>query len=169
MGSACTSVVTEYRQKSLTHTAPITLEVEHLSQTEIAELIKELVWNYRKLYLPGVESDQTTAASYQQYQRESELAWSTLEAAFKHKLEFNQEFLRDISQGAMDRIINQLIRWVGDLEWPRSEQNRNGVCTSTAQTAEECSEKAAVFMKDRLWPFTKIMRYVLFMKTLVPG
>ena len=158
MGSACTSVVTEYRQKSAEHSAPITVEVEHLSSSEIDELIKELVWNYRKLYLPGVEDDTVSAEEYQQYQRESDLAWNTLEAAFKHRREFKQDLLRDMSDGAVDRIVGQLISWTEDLEWPEGNGNANGVWKSTAQTAEECCEKTTAFMGDRLWPFTKIIR-----------
>jgi hypothetical protein len=151
-------VVTEYRQKSPEHTAPITVEVEHLSASEIDELIKELVWNYRKLYLPDVEDENVSAEEYQQYQRESELAWYTLEAAFKHRREFKQDLLRDMSDGAADKITGQLISWTEDLEWPEGNGSANGVWKSTAQTAEECCEKTTAFMQDRLWPFTKLIR-----------
>ena len=151
-------MVTEYRQKSSEHTAPITVEVEHLSPPEIDELIKELVWNYRKLYLPGVEDETIPEEEYQRYQRESELAWYTLEAAFKHRREFKQDLLRDMSDGAADKIIGKLISWTEDLEWPEGNGSTNGVWKSTAETAEECCEKTAAFMQDRLWPFTKIIR-----------
>lgn len=158
LGSACTSVVTEYRQKSAEHTAPITVEVEHLSQPEIGELIKELVWNFRNFYLPGVENDFVSGEEYQRFRRESELAWSSLESAFKHRREFKQDLLRDMSDGAEDRIIAQLTGWTEDIEWPEGDGSPNGVWRSTAQMAEECCEKTAAFMRDRLWPFTKIIR-----------
>jgi hypothetical protein len=152
--------VTEYRQKNAGHTAPITVEAEHLSKIEIEDLIKELVWNYRKLYLPGVEQDGVSREEYQKYERESELAWGMLEAAFKHRREFNPQFLRNVSdEAASDRIIERLIGWTEDLEWPSSDAGTTSIWRSTAETAAQCCAKTAAFMKDRLWPFTKIIRY----------
>jgi hypothetical protein len=151
-------VVTEYIQRTAQHTAPITVEVERLSQAGIKELIKELVWNYRQLYLPAVEENEVTVEEYQRYERESDLAWFALEAAFKHRQEFSREFLRDKSDGAKARIADQLIRWTEDLEWPMSESSESGLWKSTARTAQECCEKTSVFMRDQFWPFTKIIR-----------
>jgi hypothetical protein len=148
--------VTEYRQKTKDHTAPITIEVEYLSSSEIEELIKELVWNYRQLFLPEVEADSVDARDYMRYQRESEQAWSALEAAFSHKETFKQEFLSDMSEGALERVTDQLIQWTRDLDWP--EDGNSGMWKSTADTAEECCEKTSIFMQDRFWPFTKIIR-----------
>jgi hypothetical protein len=158
LGTACTSVVTEYMQKTSSHTAPITVEVERLSQSGIEELVRELVWNYRQMLLPAVESNEVTPEEYARLQRESDLAWSTLEAAFKHRREFRPEFLKDQSADAGDKIVDQLIHWTHDLEWPHGDSGENFVWKSTAQTAEECCEKTSQFMQDRLWPFTKIIR-----------
>jgi hypothetical protein len=157
-GAACTSVVTEYMQMTTQHTAPITVEVERLSQSGIEELVRELVWNYRQMLLPDVESNEVTPEEYERFQRESDLAWSTLDAAFKHRREFKPEFLKDKSAEAGDRIADQLIHWTHDLEWPHGDSGENCVWKSTAQTAEECCEKTSQFMEDRLWPFTKIIR-----------
>jgi hypothetical protein len=122
---------------------------------EIEDLIKELVWSYRQLYLPNVEQE-ASDEDYKRYQAESERAWSALEAAFRHRREFRKEFLRDQSAGAADKIIVQILDWTKDLDWPAG--GNNGVWKSTAETAEECCEKTAVFMRDKLWPFTKIIR-----------
>ena len=148
--------MTEYRQKTKDHTAPITIEVEYLSGSEIEELIKELVWNYRQLFLPNVEADTVDSKDYIRYQRESEQAWSALEAAFSHQKMFKQEFLSNMSEGALERVTDQLIQWTRDLDWP--EDGTNGMWKSTADTAEECCEKTSIFMQDRFWPFTKIIR-----------
>ncbi len=156
IGSACTSVVTEYRQKTNEHSAPITIEVEYLSASEIETVVKELLWSYRRLYLPDVESDETSAQDYARYERESLQAWSALEAAFKHKPEFDQHRLRDMSDGALERITSQLTEWSREIRWP--EGGDNGTWRSTAETAEECCEKTGLFMADRYWPFTKIIR-----------
>ncbi len=149
-------MVTEYKQKTDQHTAPITIEVEYLSAVEIEYMVKELLWSYRQLFLPGVESDATSEADYARYVRESEQAWSALEAAFKHRRQFGPEFLQDMSEGALERIGGQLIAWTRDMEWPGGGDAR--LWRSTANTAEECSEKTSLFMRDRYWPFTKIIR-----------
>ena len=155
IGTACTSVVTEYHQKTREHQAPITIQVEYLSGSEVEELMKELVWSYRQLYLPDVEQD-ASSEEYKRYKAESERAWSALETAFAHRQEFGKEFLRDQSAEAADRIVRQMLAWTDDLAWP--EGGGNGVWRSTAETAEECCDKTGIFMRDKLWPFTKIIR-----------
>ncbi|KAF4335290.1 hypothetical protein FBEOM_10865 [Fusarium beomiforme] len=167
IGSACTSVVTEYRQKKAAHTAPITIDVEYLSAPEIRDLIKELLWSYRQLYLPGVESDETSEQDYNRYMRESEQAWSALHAAFKHKRQFTQKFAQDMSNGALERITGQLIEWAQEIEWPAGCVD--GFWTSTAQTADECVEHTKLFMQDKFWPFTKIIRVYLNSQVLKTG
>ncbi|GAB1312304.1 Dynamin N-terminal domain-containing protein [Madurella fahalii] len=167
IGSACTSVVTEYRQKRPDHSALIAIEVEHLSAAAIEEVIKELLWSYRQLYLPGVEGEGTSAEDYARYQRESGQAWSALEAAFKHKLGFGERMLQDMSEGALERITAQLIQWSHELEWPGG--GINGLWQSTANSAEECAEKTAIFMQDKYWPFTKLIRIYLNAQVLKTG
>jgi hypothetical protein len=157
IGAACTSVVTEYRQKTADHTAPITIEVEYLCNSEIEDLIKELVWNYRQMYLPHMENDKITENEYIKMQRESEQAWSSLEAGFSHQTGFSKELLiNDMSEDGLGRATNELIQWALDLDWPNGENS--GKWMSTATNAEECCEKTSVFMQDRFWPFTKIIR-----------
>lgn len=156
IGSACTSVVTEYRQKTRDHTAPITIEVEYLSESEIEDLIKELLWNYRQIFLPEVEEDKVEAKDYARYQRESEQAWSALEAGFKHQTGFNKQLLSDMAEGGLAKATGKLIQWAHELEWPNG--GNSGFWKATADTADECCEKTSIFMEDRFWPFTKIIR-----------
>ncbi|KAH7193897.1 uncharacterized protein B0J16DRAFT_395906 [Fusarium flagelliforme] len=167
IGSACTSVVTEYRQKKTEHGAPITIEVEYLSAFEIRDLIKELLWSYRQLFLPSVESEETSEQDYNRFMRESEQAWSALHAAFKHKRQFTQTFAQDMSDGALERITEQLVQWAREIEWPTG--GGEGFWRSTAQTADECVEKTKLFMQDRFWPFTKIIRVYLDSPVLKTG
>ncbi|CAG9981490.1 unnamed protein product [Clonostachys byssicola] len=167
VGSACTSVVTEYRLKEPQHMAPITLEVEYMSKYEMEEVLSELLWSYRLLYLPNVQSNKTSTKVYERYTRESAQAWSALEAAFKHKSEFNESFLLDMSDGAIDRIESQLITWSREIEWPAG--GANGIWRSTAVTPRECCEKTDIFMSNRYWPFTKIIRVYLESRVLETG
>lgn len=130
--------------------------MDYLSANEIEKLIKELVWNYRQAFIPETEKDEVSATEYARRQRESDQAWSALEAAFRHQRQFKREFLSDMSDGALDRVTEQLILWARDIEWP--EGSGSGRWTSTAKNADESSEKTKIFMRDRLWPFTKIIR-----------
>jgi len=114
------------------------------------------VWNYRQLFLPNIEEDEIDAKDYARYQRESEQAWSALEAAFKHQELFKKEWLSDMSEGALDKVTDQLIQWGRDIDWP--EGGNSGIWKSMADTAEECCEKTSIFMQDKFWPFTKIIR-----------
>jgi hypothetical protein len=119
-------------------------------------MIKELLWSYRQLYLPGIEGSGTSVEDYTRYMRESAQAWSALEAAFKHHREMREENLQDMSDGALDRLTRQLVQWSREIEWPSG--GVDGLWRSTADSADECCDKTAVFMQDQLWPFTKVIR-----------
>lgn len=155
-GSACTSVVTEYRQKEERHAAPVTIEAEYLSDAAVQEMVKELLWSYRQLFLPLVETS-TSEEDYKEFTRESEKAWSALHSAFGHKPALTKHFLQDMSEGALDRITDQLIEWAREIEWPAGAED--GFWKSTAATADECCELTKTFLQDKNWPFTKIIRY----------
>jgi hypothetical protein len=159
IGSACTSVVTEYRHKLEHHAAAITIEVEYLSSAGIESLLRELLWSYRHMYLPLVEEIATSNEEYAKLEAESDHAWSALSTAFGHHPEFTKELLRNMSEGASERALEQLIGWSREIEWPTGGDQ--GRWTSTATTAAECCEKTRIFMQDRLWPFTKIIRWVI--------
>ncbi|KAJ5639534.1 uncharacterized protein N7484_007396 [Penicillium longicatenatum] len=156
MGAACTSIVTEYRQKKPDQTQCIQIEVEYLSDSAIKEHIKELLWSFRRVLLPDIASGSGNVADITRYRTESSQAWSSLETAFSHEKNFNREFLEDISDGAFSRIANQLLQWTATIPWPQGALN--GKWATYAKSAEECFEKTRPFMRDRLWPFTKIIR-----------
>lgn len=162
-GSACTSVVTEYHQKGRNQSSPINIEVEYYSGADLEELVKELAWSYRQLYLPDTQNAElTTDRQYAKYQRESDEACSALQSAFQHHGGFSAAFLRDASDGALDRINQQLFQWAREIKWPTGGNARtlqgSTLATLTASSAEECCKKTRVFMEDGLWPFTKVIR-----------
>jgi hypothetical protein len=103
-----------------------------------------------------MKADAVPARDYVRIERESEQAWSALEAAFKHQSSFSQNFLNDKSDGAFERITEDLIGWTKELDWPAG--GSNGIWRSTASTADECWKKTSIFMNDKFWPFTKIIR-----------
>jgi hypothetical protein len=139
------------------HTAPITIEVEYFSNSEIEDHIKELVWNYRQMFLPSLGDADMGNNEHVRIQRESEQAWSALEAAFRHQKSFTKELLiSNMSEEGLANATNQLIQWAHDLQWP--DGGSSGVFKKTANTAEECCNETGKFMEDRYWPFTKIIR-----------
>jgi hypothetical protein len=102
--------------------------------------------------------DSLSDADAAQFERESEQAWSGLEAGFMHEPRFSKEFLSDQTEGAAERIVNKLVEWTDDIPWP--DGSDSGMWKATAGTADECCEKTSLFMQDRFWPFTKIIRSV---------
>ncbi|KFY44636.1 hypothetical protein V495_03340 [Pseudogymnoascus sp. VKM F-4514 (FW-929)] len=157
MGAACTSVVTEYKSKTSNHKAPITIEAEYLSIGDIEYHIKELLWSYRRKYLPDAEDEDISESEQAKMDRESEEALSSLEAAFGHHEGFSKGWLmKDMSEEGFATVIGQMIEWAQGIDWPTGADS--GMWTSTANTADECCEKTSVFMQDQFWPFTKIIR-----------
>lgn len=128
-------------------------------------MVSELLWSYRQLYLPLVQQDETSASDYAKYERESAQAWSALEAAFKHHKQFKEESLQDQSEGAFERLREQLVGWSHEIQWP--DGGLDGKWIATASTARECCEKTAIFMGYRYWPFTKIIRQVSLSQKVV--
>jgi hypothetical protein len=123
------------------------------------ELIEELVWSYRKLYLPSTADEDVPAEEYQKIQRESAIAQCALDAAFGDRPGYNQTVLRDMSDGASDQVIALLMQWTEEIEWPNDgDMSTKGFWRSTAQNAEEACQKTEAFMNDKLWPFTNIIR-----------
>ena len=166
IGSACTTVVTEFRYQIDESRSPFQVEVEYLKKPEIEDMIKELVWNYRHIMLPDTAADTMSAEEFQQLEREREVAWSALDAAFGHHKELKNLCDRD-HEGAYDDIVQRLIEWAGQLEWP--DEGIDGRYQYFANTAEECSEKTEQFMDDRFWPFTKVIRIFTRSQVLKSG
>ncbi|KEF59256.1 uncharacterized protein A1O9_04100 [Exophiala aquamarina CBS 119918] len=160
IGSACTSVVTEFRQKDSRHTAQITLEVEYYTAAETEELLADMVGNFRKVQLlpkaQGTEEREALPRDKQHSENQSEEAWSALEAAFGHHEAFGRSFLLDQSERAHDRIVSQLNQWTKLLHWP--EEAKDGRYSVMADSEENCTAKIHHFMQNEFWPFTKIMR-----------
>lgn len=132
--------------------------MEYLSEAGIQNHIEELVWSFRRIFLPDVSADLVSPADFVRFQRESQQAWWALSTAFGHERDFNREFLSNGSSEAFDRITKQLIQWTATIPWPRGDGT--GKWIAFAKTPDECNEKTRPFTHDRLWPFTKIIRCV---------
>ncbi|KAF7956008.1 hypothetical protein EAE96_004929 [Botrytis aclada] len=168
-GSACTSVVTEYRQRKKSTLKPFSIEVEYLSKPERQEMVEELLWSYRQLFFPDSDNEGNALDSDEQerIERESAVAWSALEALFSQQEKFNVSFVSDKSEGAFERIKSQLLEWMQKINFPADDES--GLWTASAHTSDECQELTSVFMEDKLWPFTKIIRVYLDAEVLKTG
>ncbi|CEO58542.1 hypothetical protein PMG11_03258 [Penicillium brasilianum] len=155
-GSACTSIVTEYRQKKSGQSQRIKVEVEYLCGPALEEHIKELLYSFRRKLLPDVAEDSLSAADWNRIKEGSKEAWSALKSVFESEKEFSPKFLSDKSQEAFDRIANQLVDWAEKVSWPTDACD--GKWVAYAESAEEFYAKTSLFMQERLWPLSKIMR-----------
>ncbi|TGO79010.1 hypothetical protein BELL_0046g00100 [Botrytis elliptica] len=168
-GSACTSVVTEYRQRKNSALEPFSIEVEYLSKPERQEMVEELLWSYRQLFFPDSDNEGNALDSdeQQRIERESAVAWSALEAVFSKQEGFDVNFVSDKSKGAFEKIKSQLLEWMHKIDFPADDES--GLWTAIAHTSDECQELTSVFMEDKLWPFTKIIRVYLDAEVLKTG
>ncbi|KAL8864708.1 MAG: hypothetical protein Q9198_009693, partial [Flavoplaca austrocitrina] len=158
-GSAVTSFVTEYHRRSLRHEAPFTIEVEYCNEAEINEQLHELLVSYRELYQPGIEKElENNEQLYQEIEKKSTVAASTLQSIFPDHPEVTPNQMKDQSERAFERILQNLKRLASLIEWPADA--KNGRWTATAASAAECHDKVAYFMKKGLWPLTNVVRYV---------
>ncbi|KAH7032663.1 uncharacterized protein B0I36DRAFT_361443 [Microdochium trichocladiopsis] len=171
-------VITEYHYRRPEQRSPITIEVEYLSRASRAELINDLVWNYRQFYLPVVESGETSPEEHRRFSRESDHAWSALETAFKHCDGFDESFLQGSLADSMSadeeavqeetkRIAARLIEWADEIEWPAGAEG--GLWSTTAQDAAECWTKTRLFTSNSVWPFTQRIRIYIDAQILKAG
>lgn len=149
MGAACTSVVTEYRLKKSEHKARIIIEVEYLSMGEIEDLVKEVLWSYRRKHLLAAQDDDISDGEQAKLERESDEAWSSLEAAFSHHKGFSKEWLtNDMSEEGLAMVTEQILQWAQEINWPAGADS--GVWASTADTADELREDKCLHARPAL-------------------
>lgn len=138
----------------------IKIEVEYLSEIASKEHIKELLWSYRRKLLPNIPESSLSASDRKpdnaKFAEESKRAWVALKATFGSEKGFNRDFLDDQSDGALERITDQLIQWSADIPWPSG--STDGKWTIYAENADECYEHTKPFVRGRLWPFARIIR-----------
>jgi hypothetical protein len=157
LGKACTSVVTEYRHRKQEQKARYTVEIDCMTDDEIDDLLRELIWSYRQFYLCDLDERGVTLDEQKRLEEQSKLAWDTLQGAFGSNENLTEEYLQDQSDGAEKRIETQLICWREELQWPFDSTERKWL--GTAETVDEYNEKTRDFLSGNLWPFIKVIRY----------
>lgn len=150
-------MITEFRQRPPQQQEPFVVEVEYLDESKMEETISELLISYRRFYLPDVET--LESEDYKRIQDESTVAWSTLQAAFDNKMGFDEELFRDHTHEGEFKALNLLLQWSQELDWP--EEERNGLWSFASHSVDDCRKVVRELMRNRIWPFTKVIRWVL--------
>ena len=137
------------------------MEAEYSTEEEIKEQIHELLYSYRRLYMPGLKEELAESDdSFRAIERESEVALLTLQSIFPGRPEAKPDYLRGKWGGKSDLTCEDieatLQRMAKGLSWP--EGAAVGKWLSTAADATECHEKVAKFMEDGRWPLTNVVR-----------
>jgi hypothetical protein len=128
-----------------------------MTNEEIDEQLRELLWSYRQFHLSDLDKEGMTADEQKHLQEQSRLAWDTLQAAFSSRGTLSEKYLQDSTDGAEERIKAQLQIWTEELQWPAEVEQ--GGWLGNADTVEECNEKTQRFLNGDLWPFVKVIRY----------
>ncbi len=127
-----------------------------MTDSEIEEQLFDLLWSYRDFHLSDLGERGLTADEQISLQNVSKLAWDTFRAAFGSQEELTEAYLRDSSDGAEERIQQQIRLWASLLEWPGNSHQ----CTwlESAETVEEYHTKMERFLVGSLSPFIKVIR-----------
>lgn len=127
-----------------------------MTDDEIEELVRELLWSYRQFYVCDLNEIDVKADERDELEEQSKLAFDTLRAAFGSNEVLTEEYLQDSSGGAEGRINAQLISWTKQLKWP--VERHEGKWLGTADNVENLNEKPREFSSGNLWPFVKVIR-----------
>ncbi|KAJ5646831.1 hypothetical protein N7490_003203 [Penicillium lividum] len=174
-GSACTCVVTEFRNVDDDHQEPFTVEADYMNAEERSELLQELIRSVRQFYTSAYQ-DVTSTQEQQQIRDSATKALKTLQSVFQNKPDMGIEFLAKEEEGAEGNIQAQLEQWT-DAELARKPGGLNAMhYMKLARNLKECRENldfltADSFDEDRpvLWPFIKIIRVYLDSSILRTG
>ncbi|CZR60546.1 uncharacterized protein PAC_10442 [Phialocephala subalpina] len=150
IGAVCTNVVTEYRRRQPEHTSNYTIEIDRMTNEEIGDQLKELLWSYRQFYLSDLDDKNATADDQKRLEQQSKVAWDTLQAAFGDKDILTEKLLKK-SVGAEDRIREWLEEWTEELEWPddrRLEKSCLPICGRSSKLFGNFGDSNRTFSAD---------------------
>ncbi|KAJ6003115.1 hypothetical protein N7451_005662 [Penicillium sp. IBT 35674x] len=121
-GTACTSVVIEFRYVSNSHPQPYTLEAFFMNQEEIRELLEELLRSFRLYHCESSFKDIGSIDEKESLMDAADRAEGTLKSLFESQPDWGLEFLRDESEGAEKAILVKLEGWaLAEAIYPEEE------------------------------------------------
>ncbi|KAF7544840.1 hypothetical protein G7046_g9700 [Stylonectria norvegica] len=162
VGSRCTSVVTEYRQKPKQFRDPIVIEVDFLESCEMEEMVSQLLETSQRAY------DECNLNCCRESLHAE--AWSALQAAFSHQPLFDESYLfRNTSDDAFQRRKSQLVQWASELKSTLRGHEGLGEWVFGAKTSEECCKLLQDVTQGRYYPFIRLIRIYVDAEILKNG
>lgn len=158
VGSACTSVAFEYRNKRDGDTAPYTVEIECMNEIEVEDLLQQCVLNYRRYHTQHLEEDQAqhhdAVAERSELKVKAEIAWDTLLSVFTDQ-HLSEAYFKNPNLPNED-LIAMVLGWNEEKTWP--PEFRNGTANFTNEEAGNFTERIGKYMPSWMWPFNKVVR-----------
>lgn len=159
MGHACTAAVTEYRSKRETDTANYTFEVECMGKPEMEDLLRQSVLDYRRYHLLDQTNDERPASTeIARLKKKANMAWGILSGAFEDLPECRQPFFQSRDR-TTDDLVRTVLEWRERRRWPRGFDANTIV--HNADTEDDCVRWRDGFLVNWIWPFIKVIRYVI--------
>ncbi|KAJ5946030.1 hypothetical protein N7454_002869 [Penicillium verhagenii] len=166
-GRACTSVVTEFRYVNEDHPGPYSIEAIFMSPKEVTELLEELLRSFR-LYYCEASFKEISTEEQKSLRYAASSAEDTLESLFGSQPGWNEDFLRDETEGAEKDILAKLEEWAELVVSLRPSGTDSLVYTTVAKNLRRCTETLDHLVaetyedgKPALWPFIKLLRVYL--------
>ncbi|KAI9042030.1 uncharacterized protein KD926_006154 [Aspergillus affinis] len=174
-GAACTTVVTEFRSIDEEHPNSYTVEADFMDNTEIKELLEELLSAVRGYYTDAYR-EVSEPEEQENIRSAARRAWDTLQSLFPNQPELTLDFVSQEGQDAVEPIIARLEEWAMAGQDSRPGGRVNLQYSVVANNAEECMDQLDTIMADprdsdrpALWPFVKLIRVYLRSPVLRTG
>ncbi|KAF2435416.1 hypothetical protein EJ08DRAFT_336765 [Tothia fuscella] len=167
-GKACTSIPMEFTQKPDRQKAPISIEVQLMSNEEQSTAVKNWV---QAIHCCGREDNEdesedaedTEDASEQEIQNNA--AKQNLQVGFgRFFKDFPggmDAFLRQVSIGDLETMQGKFLGLIEQMLWPDGQHEKSGSWTGLADGVQECNRITKVFTQGCLSIFTKLVRVKL--------
>ncbi|KAJ5557173.1 hypothetical protein N7494_001088 [Penicillium frequentans] len=167
-GTACTSVVIEFRYVSNSNPQPYTLEAFFMNSEEIRELLEELLRSFRLYHCESSFNDIGSIDEKESLMDAADRAEGTLKSLFESQPDWGLDFLRDESEGAEKTILVKLEGWALAEVSRRPGSHDSLVYTVISDDLKGCIEQLDYLAADShtgggpvFWPFTKLLRVYL--------
>ncbi|KAJ5100706.1 hypothetical protein N7456_006758 [Penicillium angulare] len=167
-GSACTSLVTEFRSADDNHLQAYTIEVHFMASDDIRELLEELLRNFRAYYCDSLFREIESPDEREKCKTEAGKAWMALESLFSDQHELTHDFLSKEGSGAWEAAMTKLQTWANAAVAGRSGDGQSLVSkvpTGSLQGCKDYLDHLSAESHDNgdpaLWPFIKLIRVYL--------
>lgn len=150
--------MTEYRRKRDSDNAPFTVEIERSGTSEMEDLLRQSVVDYRRYHLLDQNDNEApSAGEVEELRVKARQAWETLFAAFDRHDECSEVVFRTENRST-EELTRMVLEWKDQIVWPRGFVAHTTVLN--ADNVESCSNLLEESWLKWMWPFIKVVRYV---------